>query len=360
MQPTFDKVHLKFKLNGNYYSHEDLKEVAYSLVKEGENYEKQLGNFLLDWLDNKDYIEVKTSGSTGEPKVIRHSKQAMVNSAIATGDFFNLNPRDKALSCLPCSFIAGKMMVVRAIMLGLELDVITPSLTPYFNPRKVYDFCAMIPLQMQNSLDRIDNIKVLLVGGASVNDSLIEKIQDSKSHVYESFGMTETVTHFALRKLNHTNGNTPNFKTLPKVTVSVDDRNCLVVHVPYIQDEPIITNDVVNLISDTGFQWLGRYDNIINSAGLKIHPEQLEAKLNNKLTQRFIITSEADEVYQDKIVLLVEGEETNIKDSVFSELESYEKPKHIYFIPSFTETKTGKIHRKKTLYSFKNESSLSE
>lgn len=360
MQPTFDKLHLKFKLNGRYYSQEDLAEVAYSLIKEGEPYEKQLGDFLLDWLNNKDYVEVKTSGSTGTPKTIRHSKQAMVNSAIATGDFFGLKPGDKALSCLSCSFIAGKMMVVRAIILGLELDVVAPSLTPYFNTRKQYDFCVMIPLQLQNTLQHIGNLKTILVGGATVNKNLIAQIQECKPDVYESFGMTETITHFALRKLNHNNGTVANFETLPNVTVSMDDRNCLVVNIPYIQEEEIVTNDVVTIHSSTEFSWFGRYDNIINSAGLKIHPEQLEGKLTGKLKQRYIITSEDDNVYQDKIVLLVEGEETVIDDNAFANLESYEKPKQIYFIPSFTETKSGKINRARTLQAFKNISSLSQ
>ena len=125
--PTYDKIHSKFKLNGNKYDQEELKEVAYSLIKEGEPFEKIAGNFLLDWLDEKDYIKVQTSGSTGIPKIIELSKQAMVNSCIATGNFLKLKPENTALHCLPCNFIAGKMMLVRAIILGLDMDLVEPT-----------------------------------------------------------------------------------------------------------------------------------------------------------------------------------------------------------------------------------------
>ena len=133
MTPKYNKVHNRFKLNGLHYNHEDLKEVAYSLIKEGEAYEKVTGNFLIDWLNDHDYLFVNTSGATGEPKRIRLKKQAMVNSAIATGDYFGLEPGDSALDCLPSHYIAGKMMLVRAMILGLEIDHVEPSAHPLFD-----------------------------------------------------------------------------------------------------------------------------------------------------------------------------------------------------------------------------------
>ena len=136
MTPDYTKVHARFKLDNVSYNHEDLMEVAYSYVKEGLYYQQKLGDFLLDWLDDKDYIIVRTSGSTGKPKKLKIKKQAMVNSAIATGDFFELNPGDKVLHCLPSNFIAGKMMLVRAIVLGLELDMVEPAAWPLLDYEK--------------------------------------------------------------------------------------------------------------------------------------------------------------------------------------------------------------------------------
>ena len=133
MTPKYYKVHNRFKLNGNHYNSEELNEVAYSLIKEGEAYEKVTGNFLLDWFNEKEYIEVNTSGSTGKPKSIKLRKQAMVNSAIATGNFFGLKPGYTALHCLPNHYIAGKMMLVRALVLGLAIDLVQPSAHPLFS-----------------------------------------------------------------------------------------------------------------------------------------------------------------------------------------------------------------------------------
>ncbi|MBT8273591.1 MAG: AMP-binding protein, partial [Bacteroidia bacterium] len=195
MTPTFDKVHNKFKLNAITYGYHDLTDIGYSLVKEGEPYGKVIGRFLLDWMDDKDHIIVMTSGSTGRPKPIKIKKQAMVNSAIATGDFFNLKPGDKALMCLPADYIAGKMMLIRGLILGLELDVVQPSLNPEINTNKVYDFCAMLPAQLCNSIAAIDNFKTIIVGGAAISNELLDKIQSAKPKIFETYGMTESITH---------------------------------------------------------------------------------------------------------------------------------------------------------------------
>ncbi|EPR70705.1 O-succinylbenzoic acid--CoA ligase [Winogradskyella psychrotolerans RS-3] len=177
MTPEYNKVHNRFKFNGLHFSHEDLKEVAYSLIKEGEAYEKVTGNFLIDWLNNKDFLYVTTSGSTGQPKEIKLMKQAMVNSAIATGNFFGLEPGDKALHCLPSHFIAGKMMFVRALVLGLEIDFVEPSAQPIFDYDKTYDFCAMVPIQLKHTINYIENIKSIIVGGSKVTKPLLEKLK---------------------------------------------------------------------------------------------------------------------------------------------------------------------------------------
>jgi len=150
--PTYDNVHNQFKLNGFRLDRDDMCRVAYSFIKEGEDFEKPVGDFLLDWFDSKAYIEMYTSGTTGSPKVISISKQAMVNSALATGNYFDLKPGDKALHCLPVKYVAGKMMLVRAMILGLDLDFVAPSAHPLLHNETYYDFVAMVPLQAQNSL----------------------------------------------------------------------------------------------------------------------------------------------------------------------------------------------------------------
>ncbi|MDO6596905.1 AMP-binding protein [Oceanihabitans sp. 2_MG-2023] len=353
MTPEFTKVHNRFKLNNNNYTFEDLKDVGYSLIKEGLAYEKSLGNFLIDWLDNKDYLIVDTSGSTGKPKSIKLNKQAMVHSAIATGDFFKLQPGDVALHCLPTEYIAGKMMLIRAMILGLELDLVAPTSQPIFDYDKHYDFCAMIPLQLQKTKGYCDNIKNIIVGGVAVSASLKKAIQSSKSNVFETYGMTETITHIAVKKINNLSKAEEKgagvFKTLPNIIITQDERNCLIIEAPSLLDHKIVTNDVVKLHTENTFEWLGRYDNVINSGGVKLFPEQIEAKLQSKIENRFFISKQKDETLGECIILIVEGKDNTVDTSVFAGLDKFEIPKKIYSVEKFMESDNGKILRHETL-----------
>ena len=342
--PTYENVHNQFKLNGFHLDREDLCRVAYSFIKEGEDFERPVGDFLLDWFDSKDYIEMFTSGSTGKPKTVVVKKQAMVNSAIATGDFFDLKPGNSALQCLPVKYVAGKMMLVRAMILGLDLEFVAPSSHPMRNNEIDFDFVAMVPLQAQNSIQELKKVKKLIIGGAAVNKTLEKQLLKLKTEVYETYGMTETITHIAARKLGE-----KAFTVLPDVTVSYDDRNCLVIHAPKISDEVIITNDIVELVNENQFIFLGRIDNMINSGGIKLIPEQIENKLMSKIQQRFFIASKPDNELGEKLILVVEGDKVEFEHTIYEDLDKYEKPKEILFISKFKDTATGKIMRKETL-----------
>lgn len=342
--PTYENVHNLFKLNGFHLDREDLCRVAYSFIKEGEDFEKPVGDFLLDWFDSKSYIEMQTSGSTGIPKMITVSKQAMVESALATGDFFELNPGNKALQCLPVKYVAGKMMLVRAMILGLDLDYVAPSSHPLHHNEVDYDFVAMVPLQAQNSIAELKKVKKLIVGGASVNKILEKLLLKLPTEVYETYGMTETISHIAARKLGE-----KAFTILPNVTISYDDRNCLVIHAPRISEEVIVTNDIVELLNENQFVFIGRIDNVINSGGIKLIPEKIEEKLALKINHRYFIGSKPDNELGEKVVLVIEGETQEFDNTLYEGLDKYEKPKEIIFISKFKETPNGKIMRKETL-----------
>ena len=346
INPTYENVHNHFKLNGFHLDRDDLCRVAYSFIKEGEDFEKPVGDFLLDWFDSKSYIEMQTSGSTGIPKVIRVDKQAMVNSAVATGDFFELRSGDRALQCLPVKYVAGKMMLIRAIILGLDLDYVAPTSHPMKDlDDKKYDFVAMVPMQAQNSLKELHQVKKLIVGGAQISAALEKELMKLPTQVYETYGMTETITHIAAKRVGE-----KVFTVLPHVTISYDDRNCLVIHAPHIiAEETVITNDLVELVNENQFKFLGRIDNIINSGGVKIMPEQVEHKLSRLLNQRYFIASKEDAELGEKVVLVVEGESYDIDKAIFDVLDKYERPKEILFVPKFKETENGKILRKESL-----------
>jgi O-succinylbenzoic acid--CoA ligase len=337
---TYKNVHNFFKLNGYHLTKEDLCRVAYSFIKEGEDYEQAVGEFLLDWFDDKSYVDMYTSGTTGTPKKIRIGKEAMVQSAIATGDFFGLQPGNRVLHCLPTNFVAGKMMFVRSFILGLDMDFAAPSSNPLEHNDELYDFAAMVPLQAKNSIKKLTNIKKVIIGGVKIHKPLEQELVKLPIQIYETYGMTETITHIAAKKIGE-----EAFSTLPNVTVSVNENQCLVVLAKNISNEKIETNDIVNLISDTQFVWLGRYDNVINSGGIKLMPEQIEDKLSTLIARRYFVNGEPDDTLGEKVVLYIEGEPMKLDESVFNTLDKYEKPKEIVFIPKFKETATGKIMR---------------
>ncbi|MDI1254797.1 MAG: AMP-binding protein [Flavobacterium sp.] len=343
-EPTYNNVHNRFKLNGFQLDREDLCRVAYSFIKEGDDFEKPVGNFILDWFDNNDFIEMHSSGSTGIPKVIRVHKQTMVNSAIATGDFFELSSGDKVLNCLPVKYVAGKMMFVRGFILGLDMDFVAPSANPLRNNETVYDFTAMVPLQAQNSISALHNVKKMIVGGSKISAALEKALLTLPTQSFETYGMTETVSHIAAKRVGD-----KFFTVLPNVSIAIDDRNCLVIDAPNISDEQIVTNDIVELISDTEFIWNGRIDNVINSGGIKLIPEQIEEKLAKLIERRYFVTGIADADLGEKLVLVIEGESYILPENLFDVLDKYEKPKEVLFIPRFKETGNGKVIRKDSL-----------
>lgn len=355
-KPQYSDIHFRFKFNGFHPSVDELKEIGYSLIKEGTLFEQAIGDFLLDWLDEKPVVKVKTSGSTGIPKSILLKKSQMVNSALATGDFFGLRPGDSALLCLPADFIAGKMMLVRAMVLGLELHYVEPSSNPLEYNTNSYDFCAMVPLQLEKSLGQLKRIRIVLVGGASVSNALKKKVEHESTTIFETYGMTETITHIAVRKIHAA---IPSkvvdsfFRTLPGVTVSTDSRNCLVIDAPDVCDDTVVTNDLVDLVSETEFKWLGRYDNVINSGGVKLIPEQIETKLAQIIMKRFFVAGLPDEKLGQKLVLVIEGEmdTNNLLQEIISSrvLNKFEVPKAIYAVLKFIESDNGKILRHETL-----------
>src|SRR5690606_4074692 len=335
---------------------EDLMEVAYSYIKEGEPFEQSVGDFLMDWLNDKPFMYVRTSGSTGGAKQIRIQKQAMVNSALASGDFFQINVGDSALHCLPAAYIAGKMMLVRAMMLGLEIDLVEPNLTPLEGLSKTYDFSAMIPLQVENSLDKLDQVRKMIVGGAPIDSTLIDSLQNKSTEIYETYGMTETVTHIAAKKINNFSNSesldASTFQILPNITIGTDDRGCLVIDAPSIAEQVIVTNDLVELVSAGSFIWRGRIDHVINSGGVKLIPEQIEKKLAEVIPSRFFVYGIDDASLGQKLIAVVEGKhDPKLLETIkgLKSLDKFEHPKDVYFTDTFLETENGKVKRDATI-----------
>jgi len=253
--------------------------------------------------------------------------------------------------------------------LGLNLIAVEPTGHPLNQLEQHVDFAAMVPLQVFNCIDdraRLEQINHLIIGGGAVDNELLNKLREVSTCCYSTYGMTETVSHVALKKLNGAD-KSDNYNGLGDVCFSTDDRGCLVIDAPDILEESLITNDVVELINDNEFKWLGRLDNVINSGGIKLMPEQLERKLTEsgaggtveilqRLAEtRFFFGGLPDAKLENKLVMVIEGEQWDMNSQrelqicMKQLLGKYEQPREILFVPSFAETQTGKVQRVKSL-----------
>ena len=295
--------------------------------------ESQVLNFLADWHSLGSTIQVKTSGSTGAPKEIELSKQGMLFSAQNTVHFFSLTAHSSALLCLPLSTIGGKMMVVRALQSSMRLYIQTPSSNPLKSGDFSIDFMAVTPMQLKVMLDesesKLRKIRSILVGGGPISSELELQLTEKEITVYHSYGMTETASHVALRKVGY--GGNEYFISLQ-------------IHFPALQTEVIETTDRVELVSETTFRWIGRTDFVINSGGVKIHPEEIESLIAQQISIPFFISSVPDQRLGERVVLFVEGLE-NISLDFEIDFPKYGRPKEVLFLPKFRYTRSGKIDR---------------
>jgi O-succinylbenzoic acid--CoA ligase len=120
-----------------------------------------------------------------------------------------------------------------------------------------------------------------------------------------------------------------------------------VITAPALSDEPVITNDVVAVKSETAFEWLGCHDQVINSGGLKIHPEVLESVLAKYLDSAFYITKMPHDSYGETPVIVVENISELMLKNINKANQHIDKPKRIKYIYTapFAHTHTGKLKK---------------
>lgn len=348
----------RIKINHKEYTADNLKDLLTDIPDEDhKDWVLSIFNFLTEWFSDKAYIEAQTSGSTGIPKAIRLQKSAMVHSAKATCAFFGLDENCNALLCLPASYIAGKMMLVRALVSGFNLIALQPSSHPFVTIEGTIDFTAITPHQLYESLSMLTerNIRKIIVGGSAVSQALEHKLQTLPCSIFETYGMTETCSHIALRELNGTE-RSEYFTLLEGVSIETDKRGCLVIDAPLLTPVKLVTNDVVQIIDDRHFRWLGRFDHVVNSGGVKLYPEQIERSIEPILEgSAYFVAGVSNEKLGEKLVLFIEGvplameDLTKLKSMLRETLPPLEIPREIVFIPEFERSNTGKILKQKVL-----------
>lgn len=339
--------------------------------------------FLVAWRAGQLHFTLQTSGSTGTPKPIDLTRTQMKASALLTGQTFGLQPGDRALVCLNTRYVAGVMMLVRGEVLGLDLTVVEPSANPLgtFDPATArFDFAAFVPLQLQTiladvspsgmpvALPILNGMKAILVGGAATSPALEDALQVIQAPVYSTYGMTETVSHIAIRRLNGPN-RTDLFQVLPGVEVGTDARGCLHITAAASNFGRIQTNDVVDLIvpdNEAGqvhFRLLGRADSIINTGGVKVQPEAVERVIEAtlagwSLAPRLFVAGLPDDRLGQRIVLFLENTALTsaqweaVQQAVRTGSGTYAVPKDWHSVPAFLETATGKVDSRGTISSY--------
>lgn len=322
--------------------------------------------FCREWLMGAENFDLQTSGSTGIPKSISIHRKQMEISANATRCFFNIPDEADLLGCLNIQMIGGKMMLVRAMEWNSNIYLVEPSSDPltHFGQDHKFIFGAMVPLQLSSSIEnphsfqQLSNIQNLIIGGAPLNSDLKDKAGKLPINVYQTFGMTETVSHVALAKIK--SGEELIYQALPGVDLTITEDNRLIISAPMAKEKTLITNDIVKLYPNNSFSWMGRSDFTINSGGIKIQPEDVENQISSQINKmfansRFFIFGEKNKNFGQIICLLIEQSAGNNEQvelflqDLKNQVSKYLVPKKIYFLESFEETASGKINRPATI-----------
>lgn len=244
-----------------------------------------------------------------------------------------------------------KMVVIRALVAGLDLLPVTPSGHPLKDLTKAPVFAAMIPMQVYNSLQVpeekaiLQQIRHLIIGGGPIDSQLNAALKDFPHAVWSTYGMTETLSHIALRRLNGPEASDW-YTPFESIQIRLSKENTLVIYAPEICEKELVTNDIAEINGQNQFRILGRKDNTINTGGVKVQIEQVEAALKEHLSVPFLITSAPNEKFGEIIVLLAEGQlPDDIEQTCTHQLPPYWRPKR--FVPVFKLplTETGKPDR---------------
>lgn len=319
--------------------------------------EMTVEEFYREWNNEYDTITVRTSGSTGTPKLMNVEKCRMIESAKMTCRYLGLTSRDSALLCMPLNYIAGKMVVVRCIVSGMKLIAVPPSGHPLKDLKDIPSFAAMVPMQVYNTLaveeeaEKLKKVRNLIIGGGAVSKSLAAVLKDFPNAVWSTYGMTETLSHIAMRRLSGPD-QSEYYTPLEGIALSVNDKNCLCISAPKICEGLLQTNDVVEFDkSHRRFKVIGRTDNVINSGGIKIHIEDVENAITPLTDLRFAVTKQTDRKFGEIVVLAVArpctaSDMNRLKNVVEAKLPKYWHPRRYCAVDVIPMTETGKVARK--------------
>ncbi|WP_242918550.1 AMP-binding protein [Pontibacter liquoris] len=355
-------------LNGKKFYYDEIADYSFRNSIPLNGYESKTLEFCRSWLNGIQEFPIQTSGSTGVPKPIVLLRQQLEANARRTIKLLHLQKGDTMLVCLNTEYIAGMMMLTRGFIADMEMIIVEPVGNPMtlVEDNLKIDFSSYVPMQLHSILHetpeaiaQLNQMRGILVGGAPVSPALQRELQQVQAPVYHTYGMTETASHIALRRLNGPEA-ADYYQVLENIKVGLDKRGCLTIKGDITNNELLVTNDIVELLTPTRFRWIGRADNTINTGGVKVQIEKVELAVAEALIDwepapRFFIAPQPDELLGEKIVLLLESQplvahkEEELLTNLRPYLRKFEMPKELFYAPAFTETATGKLSRQRTL-----------
>ena len=318
----------------------------------------RLLHFIKCWVNGNTNFQLQTSGSTGTPKTVRISREQIVASVVATSNFLSLSQSQRALICLDPNFVASIMMAARCLVNDIDCLLVRPSADPLKSIDEKIDFASFVPFQiykmMENkTITQLDKIENILIGGAPLTQSGFEALATINTNIFVTYGMTETVSHIALMRVKGSFSDAY-YEILPGIKIGQDEDGCLHIKGKVTEEKKVQTNDIVEMLDKNKFRWLGRRDHVINSGGIKIHPEQLEKSIEGHFSSEFMISWKFDPKLGSECILIIEGKpipkekKNEIENIILKNFSKYYVPKQVIELEEFERTNSGKIKREAT------------
>jgi O-succinylbenzoic acid--CoA ligase len=250
------------------------------------------------WNSRDSNFTFLTSGTSGSAKEILFSREQIEKSAWRTAQFFKWSDGMEVLHSLPMQYVAGRMNVLRALITKQSVWKMTPKVEMTSNDfyrLENIEWWTLTPPMLSSFLSIEQPVLTkakLLVGGAPVVQSLIDKAQGVGNEIWESYGAAETLTHIALRKLNG-NDKSKGFKPLHGVSIKMTEQG-MAIDDGFLGNA-VVTSDLGTWINDKEFIVEGRIDDIINSGGVKINPLEVEKIIHQHMKEAGFVKGSKDD-----------------------------------------------------------------
>ncbi len=298
--------------------------------------------------EDGDAIVVATSGTTGEPKGVVLTHDAVVASALATSARIGVEPgEDRWLSCLPLGHVGGLSVVLRALVTGTPVEIL-PSFDPDVvdaSPDRGATLLSVVPT-MLGRLARPEGFRRILLGGSA-------PLRAVGPNVITTYGMTESGS-----------GVVYDGRPIDGAEVAVGPDGAIALRGPMLlrayrdgtdpkdADGWFRTGDIGGFDEDGRLVVFGRADECIVSGGENIWPDAVEAVLAEHAdVAEVAVCGVADPEWGERVVAFVVGRDVppalgDLRSIVRESLGAFAAPRELVVLDALPRTPSGKVRRR--------------